>query len=132
MTPKLTHNRQAVLDILTSAPAAISAYDILKLLHAQDAKWKPATVYRALNYLIESDYVHRIESQQKFISCGHKHQQDGRHFLVCDQCGAVEEVVSSDKVFAFFRNLAASHQFQLQHPYLELRGTCLSCQETAG
>ena len=87
----LTKNRQAVLDVLNTHHEALSAYDILDTLHAQDSKWKPATVYRALNYLIETELIHRVESEQKFISCGHTHQSHEEYFLICDHCGHISE-----------------------------------------
>jgi len=131
MPGKLTQNRQAVLNVLAKSVTALSAYDILDHLHRRDNKWKPATVYRALNYLIEANLVHRIESQQKFISCGHAHREEERHFLICDVCGSVEERLLRPSERSFFQTLAAESQFNLRAPYLEFRGTCHQCADAA-
>jgi len=125
--PTLTKNRHEVFDLLKHNHSAMSAYDILDELHLRDPKWKPATVYRALNYLIEEKLIHRIESQQKYISCTHQHTKDEKHFLVCDQCHLVVEQNLNAKALALFENLAQTQGFQLRTPYLEFRGICRAC-----
>jgi len=48
---------------------------MLKLL--QQAA-KPATIYRALDFLIEQGLIHRVESLNAFAGCrcsGHQHEQ---------------------------------------------------------
>ncbi len=107
----------------------MSAYDILDKLHQSDNKWKPATVYRALNFLIEANLAHKIESEQKFISCGHQHREHDRHFLICEHCGSVEERMLSSEAKQLMVLLAEQSQFQLRDPYLEFRGNCKSCAE---
>ncbi|MDX1451334.1 MAG: transcriptional repressor [Oleiphilaceae bacterium] len=129
MSEKLTNNRQAVLGVLNQSPSAMSAYEILDALHQLDSKWKPATVYRALNFLIEEHYVHRIESEQKFISCSHHHQDNDRHFLICKQCGAVAEHVLPVSAKSFLATMAAELEFTLQNNYLESHGVCAACQK---
>ncbi|TNC80342.1 MAG: transcriptional repressor [Oleiphilus sp.] len=130
----LTENRQAVLDVLSERHEAMSAYDILDSLHAGDRKWKPATVYRALNYLIESKLIHRIESEQKFICCGHSHKSHEQLFMICEICGQVAELSLEENLLAQFFTLAQAKQFALKSPYLEFRGLCDRCQkaESAG
>jgi len=123
----LTSNRKAVLDVLLETQKALSAYDILDTLHALDTKWKPATVYRALNYLIEHNLIHRIESEQKFIRCDHDHHADEKHFLICNECGNVQELTISGDLLAVFAKNAKANHFQLDSPYLEFRGKCADC-----
>lgn len=124
----LTDNRQAVLDVLSEQHEAMSAYDILDSLHASDRKWKPATVYRALNYLIESKLIHRIESEQKFICCGHTHKSHEQLFMICDTCGQVIEKALDEALLKQFFALAKENTFALDSPYLEFRGRCQNCQ----
>ncbi len=128
MPEKLTQNRQAVLDVLSGSVSALSAYDILDRLHEKDSKWKPATVYRALNYLIESNRIHRIESQQKFICCDHSHHEEERQFLICDRCGKVQERHLAANERSYLQAMAKDSEFQLRAPYLEFRGLCKQCQ----
>ncbi len=128
MSEKLTSNRKAVLAILNASPTAMSAYEILDCLHRHDSKWKPATVYRALNYLIDGHYVHRIESEQKFISCTQTHDGSDRHFLICQQCGNVSEHLLDERAKYFLTALAEDLDFQLRSPYLESHGLCHNCR----
>ena len=126
--PTLTKNRQAVLDALAAHPNALSAYSILDRLHAADTKWKPATVYRALNYLIDANLIHRIESEQKYICCAHDHSSHEKHFMICDQCGQVSEQTLSKTTLGLLSELAKQQDFSLRSPYLEFRGRCADCK----
>jgi Fur family zinc uptake transcriptional regulator len=125
--PALTQNRQAVLDILLQHHEALSAYDILNTLHSADSKWKPATVYRALNFLIEENLIHRVESQQKFIYCDHDHTAHEKLFFICTECGQVSEEAIDTEAIELCKKLAKRKRFALETPYIELRGLCAQC-----
>ena len=59
-----------VLKVLAKANAPLSAYSLLDKLREYGLK-APPQVYRALEKLIEIGKVHRIESMNAFIACGH-------------------------------------------------------------
>ena len=64
---RLTAQRQQVLRLLAEQPGAITAYDLLDRLRAREPQAKPPTVYRALDFLLEQGFVHKVESVNAFV-----------------------------------------------------------------
>ena len=55
----------------------------------------PITVYRALDFLIEQGFVHRLASQNAYIASPNEHEeQESVTFLICEKCGGVDEMTS--------------------------------------
>jgi Fur family zinc uptake transcriptional regulator len=125
---RLTALRQQVLLLLAKQKGAVGAYDLLEKFKEQDPSAKPATIYRALDFLSKNGLVHRIESINSFILC--HHVGDCHHpvqLLICDQCGWVEEMQST-LVAQTIAEQAQKLQFQVQHQIIEAHGTCENCQ----
>ena len=59
---RLTPQRLEVLRLMSLQQGAISAYDLLDLLRDKEPQAKPPTVYRALEFLLEQGFVHKVES----------------------------------------------------------------------
>ena len=92
-----------ILSALSEAHRPLSAYDLLDRLRPTGVA-APLTVYRALDKLIASGRVHRIESLNAFVACRkaeHHHAADHNElrravaFTICDRCGTVEEFVDA-------------------------------------
>ena len=64
-----TSSRRNVLEILINADNALTAYEILEILKESLPKTKPAIIYRALDFLCENDFVHRIEISNSYMAC---------------------------------------------------------------
>ena len=80
--------RDRVIDLLASQPCALSAVEIEATLRASGHPPGRATVYRALDLLVEHGLVERVEvgdGQARFekAELGGAHH----HHLVCEQCG---------------------------------------------
>src|SRR5262245_9524936 len=94
--PKLSRNQSQVLGALRSAKEPLSAYDILDRVRKSGIS-HPPTVYRALNDLMQKGMVHRLQSRQAFIACGHG-KCDGKYaFAICRECQKVVEISLTDK-----------------------------------
>lgn len=128
----LTPNQKMVWDALSSARTPLSAYALLDRL--KDGKLKaPLQVYRALDKLVACGLVHRLESLNAFVACGHAHAHDQTGptaFAICDDCGQVEEFAEA----AIGRGLnrwSKARRFKAEKVTIELRGRCDACQEAA-
>eukprot|EP01083_Nonionella_stella_P035904 97934_1 len=67
--------------------------DHSKLFFPQpDAHFVPPTVYRALDFLLEQGFVHKVESTNSYVLC-HLFDQPTHTsaMFICDRCGAVKE-----------------------------------------
>ena len=66
---RLTPQRLEVLRLMSLQDGAISAYDLLDLLREAEPQAKPPTVYRALEFLLEQGFVHKVESTNSYVLC---------------------------------------------------------------
>ncbi len=96
----------------------------------RDAKGKrpaPISVYRALAYLLDHGFAHRLASQNAFVVCGHAHgAEEPVVFLICEQCGEVKEATSP----SFARELAElalAADFAPRSRVVEIAGRCGRC-----
>lgn len=121
--------RRYVLEIIGNAKKPATAYEILDALGQKIKSPKPPTVYRALESLSEHGFIHRIESLNAYIACDETHRHQGSQFMICDQCGRVEEIHLCS-VPESLQKQAASKDFGIAYWNVELHGTCAQC--TAG
>ncbi|MCP3674797.1 MAG: transcriptional repressor, partial [Gammaproteobacteria bacterium] len=89
---RFTKIRRRVLQLVWDNHEAIKAYDILELLQKDDSSAKPPTAYRALDFLLEHGFIHRIESLNAYIGCPQPEHTHHFQLLICNQCGLVKEM----------------------------------------
>lgn len=124
---QLTAPRRHVLKIVADSKAPAGAYDILEKLARYHDDPKPPTVYRALEFLEQHGFIHRIESLNAYVTCHAGHRHKGAQFMVCDSCGGVEEA----HVCAIPDSLAAKMKkegFAISYWKAELHGLCKTCR----
>ncbi|MEE4298631.1 MAG: Fur family transcriptional regulator [Pseudomonadales bacterium] len=123
---RLTPNRRRVLELVWGSHDVVGAYDLLAELQKEDPSAKPPTVYRALDFLLEHGLVHRIESANGFTRC----EEPARHrvcqFLICDECGLVQEL-HSRPLFEDLEAAATDLGFAPTLQTVEVHGRCRSC-----
>lgn len=126
---RLTPQRLEVLRLMTLQRGAISAYDLLDLLKVSEPQAKPPTVYRALDFLLEQGFVHKVESTNSYVLC---HLLDNPShtsaMFICGRCGNVQEQ-GADGVEDIMHALAAKMGFALRHSVIEAHGLCADCVE---
>ena len=85
---RLTPQRLEVLRLMSLQQGAISAYDLLDLLREKEPQAKPPTVYRALEFLLEQGFVHKVESTNSYVLC-HLFDQPTHSsaMFICDRRG---------------------------------------------
>ncbi len=92
----LTPSRQRILEILAREGRPLGAYDLIDRVAALTGKRPaPISIYRALDFLLENNLVHRLASRNAFLACGHGHAREAPiAFLICESCGEVVEAES--------------------------------------
>jgi Fur family zinc uptake transcriptional regulator len=120
-------NHEAVFAVLLSAGAPMTAYEILKLLRS-DRRWAPTTVYRALQRLIDTGLIHRVESLNSYVVCSHDHHGIGTAmFVICRGCGRVDELAEGGHI-EHIKSVVRAHGFRPEKATIELIGYCSNCE----
>ena len=128
---RFTPQRRQVLEALLESHVPASAYDVIDRLGTGGHRPAPISVYRALDFLVEHNLAHRIESKSAYVACdrGEDCTPGATLFLICDRCGAAAEAPSA----ALGRLVDAETAGRGFHPrlhVLEVRGLCARCQAT--
>jgi Fur family zinc uptake transcriptional regulator len=126
---RLTPMRRQVLETLLASHKPLGAYEIIERIGQLNNRPAPITIYRALDFLRENGFVHRIESRNAFVACVHNH--DGGDlvlFLICERCGAVGEAPGVAAAEALKASSRAAG-FSPKSPLIEIAGICSHCRE---
>jgi len=125
---RLTPTRRRVLELVLQADGPVKAYDLLDQLKSEQPNAAPPTIYRALEFLLEHHFIHRLETLNAFVSCFHPRHQHQGQFLICEQCGAVREV-AENRLSEDLARLAREADFAPSRQVLEVYGTCSRCRQ---
>ena len=123
---QLTPIRHQVLELICDSHKAVKAYDLLDKIKPIQPAAKPATIYRALDFLLEQGLIHRIESLNAFVGCGHSGHRHEQLMLICKHCQEVEERPAINVM----RTLAEEIQLSGFSEYskaIEVQGICSKC-----
>lgn len=123
---RLTDARRHVASIISSSDKPIGAYEILDQLGAYLDKPKPPTVYRAIEFLIENNFIHRIESLNAYIACSTDHRHAGSQFLICNKCSKVIESHLCSLPESL-KSVVNDANFTAQSWNVEIHGLCADC-----
>lgn len=125
---RMTPTRRRVLEILLEEHKAIGAYDLLERLRVDGIADKPPVAYRALNFLIEQGFVHRIEKLNAYVACDAPEVSHNPMFLICDTCHNVAEQPTDlpDNLGATSKDAGG---FLIQTMVIEAQGLCPNCQK---
>ena len=129
---KLTRRRREVLTMLLQADRAVSAYELVDLCNdGSDEPMPPMSVYRILEFLQAEQFVHKLETANKYIACKHiacEHEHKQPQFLICNDCHKVQELDTSSEALSSVEAAASMLNFKLLSPQLEVTGYCGLCK----
>ena len=124
---RLTPVRRRVLELILRADQPTGAYALLAQLQRGRGKLGPPTVYRALDFLLAHKLIHKIETSSAFIACldiEHPHESQ---FMICEDCGATEEI-QDEEIVRSLRRLGEGRGFAVERQVIEARGLCPACR----
>ncbi len=127
----LTPARAGVVAIMSQTPGPLGAYAIIEALAKRENKpIAPPTVYRALDFLLEHGFVHRVESRNAFACCAHFGHEHRCLLLTCETCGRSVEI-EDERVGAAVETAARSIGFTPKGRVVEVSGLCAECAKAA-
>ena len=122
---RTTRQRSALVALLDELDGFRSAQDLHALLRERGDSVGLATVYRALQALVDEgqlDVLRAADGEASYRRCSPVHH----HHLVCRTCGRTVEV-ADPPVERWAARMAAEHGFtEVQHQ-VEVFGTCAAC-----
>lgn len=124
---RLTPLRREVLVLVVAAHRPVKAYDLLESLRDGHASAAPPTVYRALDFLLENGFIHKLESINSFVFCQHPGEAHQVPFLICDVCEGATEVCDDGAIAHLIEQQAHGLGFSAKAQTLEVHGVCKHC-----
>ena len=125
---RTTRQRSALLALLDELDGFRSAQDLHALLRERGDPVGLATVYRALQALVDDgqvDILRGADGEAAYRRCSPSHH----HHLVCRSCGRTVEV-ADPPVERWAARVAAEHGFADVQHQVEVFGTCADCAAT--
>lgn len=123
---RLTRPRRRVLELLLAAGAPAKAYDLVASFHAESRVAKPATVYRALQFLETRGLVRRLSTLKSWVACDPAQLGAPAAFLLCDCCGSCRQIPSPD--VTLLNAAATGTGYVIERVTLEVQGLCAACR----
>jgi Fur family zinc uptake transcriptional regulator len=123
---RLTDLRERVLRLVAEEGRPIKAYDLLERMRGLQGPVAPPTVYRALDFLLEGGFIHKLHSINAYVGCHHPQMQHQVPFLICDLCHEAIEL-EDEQISAQLNQRAKALGFQPAGQTLEVHGVCAAC-----
>ncbi|MFT6835779.1 MAG: Fur family zinc uptake transcriptional regulator [Francisellaceae bacterium] len=130
---KLTDKRKQVLACLLESDIALSAYEIIDVLHHKhQTNIQAMSIYRILDFLQKENLVHKLQLMNKYIACSHitcSHEHQLSQFLICGKCGLVKEIMISKALINNLKITIEDAGYFFSSHQLELSCLCKNCAE---
>ena len=124
---RLTPLRAQVLGLVAEAGKPVKAYELLEAMKTASGNVAPPTVYRALDFLLDQGFIHRLASINAFVGCHHPNVRHSVPFLICDRCQAAIEL-EDERVSELLQERAQALGFEPRAQTLEVHGICRKCR----
>jgi Fur family ferric uptake transcriptional regulator len=124
----VTAQRLAIAEVLLGSDRHLSAEEVAGELSKRGQKVGTATVYRAIDTLLESGLVVERDFGEGFRRFEPARDIPHHEHLVCTQCGKVEEF-RDERLERMTTIIAESRGFARQRHRLVIHGMCRECQK---
>lgn len=124
---RMTPVRREIIAHMVELGEPRTAYQILAAVNKKrKVKLSPISLYRTLGFLMRAGVALKLESKNAFRLCLHPKSGHSHIMVVCDTCGAVQEIYDQALTKAIVR-AAKKHGHVMKHSLIELHGTCRDC-----
>ena len=126
----LSKNQQIIFDLINKSSEPLKAYTILFSVQKKGIK-APPQVYRALDKLVETGKIHKIESKNAFVACRNSNCEISKAtaFSICETCEKVTEI-SDQKLSKYLKNFHDKTGMIYKKYNLEFYGLCTTCKRS--
>ena len=125
----VTHQREAVAEVVFASAEHLSVDDIEGKLRQRSQRIGKATIYRTLDLLVRSHLVEEHDFGEGFKRYEHRLTSHPVHeHLICLECGTVTEF-ESHELYGVENRVRAEHGFSPVRRRLDIYGLCRVCHE---
>jgi Fur family ferric uptake transcriptional regulator len=125
----VTHQREAVADVVFTSEGHRSVDEIEGELRERGERIGKATIYRTLDLLVRSRLVAEHDFGQGFKRYEHRLSDHPVHeHLICLECGKVAEF-ESNELYGVENRVRQEYGFQPVRRRLEIYGLCKECHD---
>lgn len=124
---RCTVNVQNIAHLLDNTEVMLSPQDIYDVISVKaNHKTDLSTIYRILERMKKVHLVYEMES--KFVkNASPKGKNASPHFLICEECGKVEEIFLEYDLKALTKQLQKEKGFELLTMAINFNGRCSEC-----
>ena len=124
----LSKNQQIIFDLIDKSSEPLKAYTILFSVQKKGIK-APPQVYRALDKLVETGKIHKIESKNAFVACRNSNCDISKTtaFSICESCEMVDEINDAN-LTKYLTNFSDKKGTKYKRFNLEFFGLCKKCK----
>jgi Fur family zinc uptake transcriptional regulator len=124
----LSKNQQIIFDLINKSSEPLKAYTILYNVQKRGIK-APPQVYRALDKLVQTGKIHKIESKNAFVACRNTNCEISKAtaFSICESCETVDEI-SDAKLNKYLSSFSDKKGTKYKRFNLEFFGLCKNCK----
>lgn len=123
----VTAQRLAIAEVLLTSDRHLSAEEVATEVSARGRKVGTATVYRAIDTLVESGLIVERDFGEGFRRFEAARDIPHHEHLVCTVCGKVEEF-RDERLERMTTLVAEARGFARQRHRLVIHGVCKTCQ----
>ena len=119
-----TDARRAIVETVSTRTASSTPASFTRISSAGASAGRLSS--RTLDLLVELGVLNRLHTDERcsaYIVCADQHH----HHLVCERCGAVQEI-SDARIERAVRAMAVETGFRAREHHLEIVGVCATCQ----
>ena len=127
---RLTPVRRKTLEIWLREHRALGAYAILDQLREAGFGSQPPVAYRALEFLTDQGFAHKIERLNAFVACNLPDEDHSPAFMICRMCDAVAEAQAAPSQ-GELNDVARAAGFKIERTVVEVEGVCPLCADAA-
>ena len=124
---KRSSKRDLIVNIFLHQNGHLSADDLVDLIRQEDQKISRATVYRALQWMVDAGIARKVDFDDGRFRFEHAYRHPRHFHLLCKSCNRSSEFLSSD-IEVLLEEIAVARGFEARQSVLQIYGTCEDCQ----
>ena len=120
---KRSSKRDLIVNVFLHQNGHLSADDLVDLMRQEDQKLSRATVYRALQWMVDAGIARKVDFGDGRFRFEHAYRHPRHFHLLCKLCNRSSEFLSSD-IEVLLEEIAVARGFEARQSVLQIYGTC--------